>query len=230
MLRCRGRPPIELASILGAQAPLAYTETVESRRAAIMTHSAHRRSTVEDFWAIPEDKRFHELIDGVITEKATPSAEHGNAQIGIARAIAPPFQRPGGRGGPGGWWFASEVEILLERSDIVRPDVVGWRRDRVPTQPAGTPIKHRPDWICEIVSPSNAKNDTIKKLQLYHHAAIPHYWLVDPQEATLIVMRWSSDGYVTLLRAQRGETVRAEPFQQIEIAVGMLFGDDPPDL
>jgi len=56
--------------------------------------------------------------------------------------------------------------------------------------------------------------------------AIPHYWLVDPQDATLTVMRWSSDGYVTLLRAERGEAVRPEPF---ELAVGTLFGDDPPD-
>ena len=42
-------------------------------------------------------------------------------------------------------------------------------------------------------------------------------------------MRWSADGYVTRLRAERGETVRAEPFDAIEIAVGTLFGDDPPE-
>ncbi len=40
-------------------------------------------------------------------------------------------------------------------------------------------------------------------------------------------MRWSHDGYVTLLRAERGEVVRAEPFDAIELAVGTLFGDDP---
>jgi hypothetical protein len=45
----------------------------------------------------------------------------------------------------------------------------------------------------------------------------------------LTVMRWSPDGYVTLLRAERGETVRPEPFPQIELAVGTLFGDDPPE-
>jgi hypothetical protein len=53
--------------------------------------------------------------------------------------------------------------------------------------------------------------------------------MVDPQDATLTVMRWSSDGYVTLLRAERGEVVRPEPFEQIELAVGTLFGDDPPE-
>jgi hypothetical protein len=30
-------------------------------------------------------------------------------------------------------------------------------------------------------------------------------------------------------RDERAEVVRAEPFQQIEIVVGPLFGDDPPE-
>ena len=41
-------------------------------------------------------------------------------------------------------------------------------------------------------------------------------------------MRWSAAGYLTLLRAERGEVVRPEPFEAIERVVGTLFGDDPP--
>jgi hypothetical protein len=33
-----------------------------------------------------------------------------------------------------------------------------------------------------------------------------------------------------LLRAERSEVVRAEPFQAIELVVGTLLGDDPPEL
>ena len=78
------------------------------------------------------------------------------------------------------------------------------------------------------MSDSNANQDTVKKLRLYHREAIPHYWLVDPRDQTLTVMRWSEDGFVTVLRAERGEVVRAEPFDAIELHVGTLFGDDPP--
>lgn len=67
----------------------------------------------------------------------------------------------------------------------------------------------------------------MKKLRLYHGVSIPHYWLVDPRDATLTAMRWSRDGYMTLLRAERGEVVRPEPFEAIELEVGTLFGDDP---
>ncbi len=61
-------------------------------------------------------------------------------------------------------------------------------------------------------------------------ATADDFWAIpDPRDATLTVMRWSPDGYVTLMRAERGEVVRPEPFEAIELAIGTLFGDDPPD-
>lgn len=192
-----------------------------------MARPSQHPATQDDFWNIPEEQRFHELIGGQLAEKAAPSGEHGHAQACVASAIVPPFQRRGGGGGPGGWWIATEVELLLTSADVVRPDVAGWRRERCPKRPTGTPISLRPDWICEVISPSNANNDTVKKLRLYHRVEIPHYWLVDPRDMTLTVMRHSDAGYVTIMRAERGEVVQPEPFELISLAVGMLFGDDP---
>jgi Uma2 family endonuclease len=187
-----------------------------------------RRGTVDEFLSIPEEQRFHELIGSEIVEKATPSGEHGNAQAGVVGAVLPAYQRRRGVGGPGGWWIATEVEVRLDSGEIVRPDVLGWRRDRVPERPIGTPVSIRPDWVCEVISPSNANHDTVKKLRIYHQNRVPHYWIADPRDATLTVMRWNEAGYTTVLRAERGETVRPEPFEEIELAVGTLFGDDPP--
>ena len=192
-----------------------------------MSAIARRQATEADFWAIPEAERFHELIGGELIEKAAPSGEHGGAQFAIG-AIYGPFQRPRGPGGPGGWWFASEVEVRLGTGEIVRPDVLGWRRERCPQRPSGTPVTVSPDWICEVVSPSNSSNDTVKKVRAYHRNEIPHYWLLDPGPGTLTVLRWSAEGYITVLSAERGEVVRAEPFAELEVAVASLFGDDPP--
>lgn len=193
-----------------------------------VARSAPRTASIDDFLAIPSEQRFHELLGGEIFEKATPSGDHGGAQAGIVTAIGPLYQRHSG-GGPGGWWIATEVEVLLESEDVVRPDVLGWRRDRVPERPTGMPVKVCPHWVCEIVSPANANTDTVKKLRLYHAARVPHYWIVDPRDSTLTVMRWSGPGYTTVLRAERGEIVRPEPFDAIDVPVGTLFGDDPPE-
>lgn len=185
-------------------------------------------ATIEDLYAIPEEERRHELIDGELIEKGATTGEHGGSQAGVLSTLGGRFsRRPGGRW-PGGWWFATEVEILLSRGNIVRPDVVGWRRERAPERPTGTPIALLPDWVCEILS-TNKRNDLVKKKRLYHQDRIPHYWILDPIEATLAVYRWGPDGYIEVLASQRGELVRAEPFDAVELHVGALLGDDEPD-
>lgn len=181
-------------------------------------------ATLADLLALPDEGRGYEIIDGELIEKET-SAEHGVAQSRINRLLGPFDRRPGGRQ-PGGWWFATEVLIDFGPKQQVRPDVVGWRRERMPERPTGVVISVRPDWICEIVSPSNASNDTVRKKRAYHKHQVPHYWLLDPVRETLSVLRWSPDGYIEVLSAMRGERVKAEPFDAIEISIGVFFGDD----
>jgi Uma2 family endonuclease len=77
-----------------------------------------------------------------------------------------------------------------------------------------------------VLSPSNAGNDRVKKMRLYHRFGVPHYWLVDPEEQSLSVFRWTSEGYLLALAAERGEQVRAEPFVDVELDVAALFGDE----
>jgi Uma2 family endonuclease len=186
-----------------------------------------RRATLDDLMAIPEEIRRHELVDGEILEKGAATGEHGAAQADLVTSLNLRFgRRPGGRW-PGGWWFATEVEIVFG-DDVLRPDVVGWRRERMEQRPTGTPIRVLPDWVCEILS-SNRRNDLVKKKRVYHRDKVPHYWILDPTEETLAVQRWSPDGYVEVLAAQRGERVRAEPFGAVELQVGAFFGDDEPD-
>jgi Uma2 family endonuclease len=187
-------------------------------------------ATLEDFLAIPEEERFHELIDGELIERAAPSGEHGGAQLGVGSVLKRRFDRlPCGRW-PGGWWFAVEVEVALPWGPIVRPDLVGWRRDRVPERPTGKLVSVLPDWVCEVLSTDRGR-DLIKKKRVYHRAKILHYWIADPADRTLSVNRWSEAGYTEVLSAERGELVRAEPFDAVELSIDVLFGagDDPEE-
>lgn len=181
-------------------------------------------ATIVDLLAIPEERRRHELIDGVLVEKEAASGRHGGAQARLSRTLGPYDRRPGGRW-PGGWWFATEVEVQFEDTEVFRPDVAGWRREHLAELPAEVPITIRPDWICEILS-KNKRNDLIKKKRVYHRHRVGHYWIIDPVEETLAVYRWHTDGYVEVLIADRTECVRAEPFDAIELRIGVLFGDD----
>ncbi|MGQ0507589.1 MAG: Uma2 family endonuclease [Myxococcaceae bacterium] len=196
-----------------------------------MSRSARQNdlsATAADLYAIPEAVRRHELVHGVLVEKAQPSAEHGTAQRKLGTFVDPFDRRPGGRL-PGGWWLMTEVEIELAPDEIFRPDVLGWRRDRVPDRPKGNPIRLAPDWIAEVLSPSNSGTDRVEKLNAYHQHRVPYYWIVDPQEKTLSVFRWAEPGYLLTLAATAGQVVHAEPFEALALRVGELFGDEPAD-
>lgn len=184
--------------------------------------------TVADWLALPDDARI-ELIDGEFVEKAAPTFDHGRAQGHTAGAISGPFdRRTDGPGGPGGWWIATEVDVLLDGRGY-RPDLAGWRRERSPEPPNDRPVTLRPDWICEIVSDSNRTTDTVVKLRRYHQAGVPHYWILDQVDRTLTVYRHTADGYLVALRADASERVRAEPFAAIELVVSVLLGADDDD-
>mgnify|MGYP001366042697 CR=1 FL=1 len=44
----------------------------------------------------------------------------------------------------------------------------------------------RPDWVCEILSPSNERNDLIRKMRTYQRCGVPQTWIHDPVAETLI--------------------------------------------
>jgi Uma2 family endonuclease len=182
-----------------------------------------RLATFSDLAALPEDARA-EIIHGIIVEKASPAAEHGGSQASLGAVLIRRFQRrPGGRW-PGGWWFGTEIDVEYETHEIYLHDVVGWRRDRLPERPTGRPVRTRPDWACELLSRSNAKRDLVDKFQVLHANGVPHYWIADPVEQTLIVHRWEPAGYLVVATAAAGDVIRAEPFNAVELAVSALFG------
>jgi Uma2 family endonuclease len=170
-----------------------------------------------------------EVIHGVVVRRASPTGEHGVAQGSFLGILNRRFQRkPGGRW-PGGWWFGSEIEVEYESHEVYVHDVVGWRRDRMPEMPSGRPVRVRPDWVCEILSPTNAKHDTVDKLQVLHANQVPHYWIANPLERTLTVHRWDPNGFLVVLTAAAGDTVRAEPFESVDLSLAKLFALEEDD-
>jgi Uma2 family endonuclease len=63
---------------------------------------------------------------------------------------------------------------------VVVPDLGGWRRERLPRLPEQAFFSIAPDWVCEVLSPSTAAMDRVKKLNIYAREAVSHVWFVDP--------------------------------------------------
>jgi hypothetical protein len=66
--------------------------------------------------------------------------------------------------------------------------------------------------------------DWIRKQRTLHAHQVPHYGLLDLRKEALTVLQYHPDAYLVVLTAQRGETVRAELFGDIEIELDELLG------
>jgi Uma2 family endonuclease len=191
---------------------------------------ARKLATYADLLALPEDVRA-EVIDGVVVTPPSPLPRHNRVQAGILRFVGGPFDYDDGdgRGGPGGWWILAEVDVELATHQIVRPDVVGWRRERLPDPWTTRPIKVVPDWICEILSPSDLAYDRVKKRELYRKHNVPFYWIVDPEARTLEALELDakSGRWIEVGAYDEKSVQHIAPFAEIELEVGRLFPPRP---
>jgi Uma2 family endonuclease len=188
-----------------------------------MSVPAHGRrpATYEDLLAVP-DHLVAEILDGELHTSPRPAPRHASATSGLGGILHGPFDR--GRGGPGGWWILDEPELHLCR-DVVVPDLAGWRRERLPRLPDEAFSSAAPDWICEVVSPSTAAMDRVKKLRIYSRESVRHAWLIDPIARTLEVFRLDDGRWTLLTSASGGEVLRVEPFDAIDLELGLLWAD-----
>jgi Uma2 family endonuclease len=176
-----------------------------------------RKATWNDVLAYPEDIRVEVLAGEIVTTPA-PLPRHSNAQRALGRFIGGPFHDDDGFGGPGGWWILLEVDIRFEVHEIVRPDVAGWRRIRLPDAGDLRPIEVVPDWICEVLSPSTASRDRVAKRALYARCGVAYYWMLDPESRTLEALKRNADGGWGELGAWDEHAVtRIEPFEAVEL-------------
>lgn len=186
-----------------------------------------RLATYEDLLPLPEMLRV-EVIAGQMHTQPGALPRHSRAQSTLVRNIGGPFDGDHGGGGPGGWWIFPDVDVRFGPHDIVRPDLSGWRRERLVDPWDTRPIEVVPDWICEVLSPSNAAHDRMRKGQLYARHGVPHYWLVDPTERTLEALVLEGGRWVLAGIYDDSSVVRVAPFEAVELRVTGLFPPLPP--
>lgn len=173
--------------------------------------------------ALP-DHLVGEIIAGQLHTQPRPSGQHTLAHSGLHGELDGPFHKS--RGGPGGWWILFEPEVhFIRDTEVVVPDLAGWRRERMPALPHDHRFEIVPDWVCEILSPSTARKDRALKLPLYARFTVPHVWLVDPLARTLEAFelragQWSLAGVF-----QENDTVAAPPFAVAPFNLAVLWGE-----
>ena len=183
------------------------------------TAPIRKPATYADLLALPPHLT-GQIVDGELHVSPRPANLHASASSTLGMDIGSAYQR--GRGGPGGWWIVFEPEIHLG-TDIVVPDLAGWRKGRLPAIPPEAYFTMAPDWVCEVLSPSTASFDRVKKMRVFARERVGHAWLVDPLARTLEVYEQGGGRWVLVSAHEGTETVRVPPFGELDLVLPDLW-------
>jgi Uma2 family endonuclease len=183
--------------------------------------TVRRPATYQDVLDAPANM-VAELIEGALHLHPRPSLGHSISSSTLTAELLTPFQS--GRGGPGGWWILFEPELHLG-SDVLVPDLAGWRRERMPVRPQEPWTELPPDWICEVLSPGTRRIDLTDKRRLYAQAGVPHLWLVDPADQTLEAFTLRGDEWTLIAALKDDDEIRVPPFDAISFPLSVLWPD-----
>ena len=135
--------------------------------------------TLKDYYALPDDRRV-ELIDGYIYDMAAPNIIHQTILGQLHLQFAPCVERH-----PECRLFFAPFDVRLDNDDytMVQPDLLIICGEGLTVQR----MNGAPDFVAEILSPSNRPHDMLRKLGKYTAAGVREYWIVDPKNLVVIV-------------------------------------------
>ena len=215
----RVAPPLASPAVqASADGPALAIRTSRGCGMARRTVQTKRRATYDDLRQVP-DTMVAEIVDGELVVSPRPASPHAFAAAEMTADLLPAFHGTKARSGPGGWWILFEPELHFG-DDVLVPDLVAWRHERMPAVPNAPAFTLPPDWLSEIVSPSSVRHDRIAKMRAYARAGVAWVWLVDPLARTLESFRLTGDGWTVAASHAADEVVRLEPFDSLEISLG----------
>ena len=137
------------------------------------------------FYALPEDGKRHEIIDGEHFVTPSPEMSH-QLVVGEVYVLLRAFVKREAFG----WPVLPPYDVDLADNTIVEPDIVV-----MPRAAAGPPRSGTPGLIpllaVEVISPSSVNRDRVLKRRRYQRAGIAEYWIVDPDSR--LIERWLPD-------------------------------------
>ncbi len=161
--------------------------------------------TVQDVWDIPDDGHRYELLEGVLIVTPAPGAAHQTCVLELAVLLRQAK-------GPDDLVLLAPFDWVVGPDTLLQPDVmVALRRDVAAT--GDRRLERPPLLVVEVASRSTRMIDRGTKRLAFQGAGVPTYWLVDPDEPSLTVLRLRDGTYVEEARVAGDEVyTTTDPF------------------
>lgn len=166
-----------------------------------------------------EPGKKYEIFEGALVVSPSPSFSHQEIAKRLFLALLEQIERHG----LGTVHFAP-VDVILSPTRVVQPDlfVVGADQRAII---AAHGIVGAPALVVEVVSPTHAAHDRVRKRRFYARGGIREYWIVDPASEEVEVLQLVAGGlsYRQAGWFSAGDTITSPGFA-LALAVNDVFG------
>lgn len=143
--------------------------------------------TVDDLVALPDDGNRYEIFDGSLVLSPPPAKPHVRVNVLLRRLLDAVV--------PDDCLVVTEgLGVYATARDYYIPDLLVIRSASLED---GNPRGVSPSDVLlavEVVSPGNPSNDHVWKRRNYARFGIPHFWIADPRDKTLLRLELGDDG------------------------------------
>lgn len=176
------------------------------------------RWTVEDYLDL-DIGRTVEYSDGFIEVLPMPTFGHQRVVKFLFLLFASYIQASG----VGGEVLFAPLPVKLGRRQYREPDILYLSAERLQQSTGDYPVGG--DLVIEVVSGSHSdrERDWVEKRYDYAQAGIPEYWIVDPDEKVIIVLRLEGDEYAEHGRFGTSETATSHLLPGFSVPVDEVW-------
>lgn len=178
--------------------------------------------TYEDYCLLPDDGQRYEVIGGRLYMTPAPRPEHQFVVARLLRAFST-LEHQGDC-----FVLPAPVDVRMAGCDPIQPDLVVLRRAQR-SLIGERFIQGSPALLIEVLSPSNQRHDRITKLRAYARAGVEHYWLANPADRTLEMLRLRGENYEVVAALGPGDVAESPDWPGFRLELDELFRPLPED-
>ena len=170
-----------------------------------------------DLENLPDDGRRYEIYEGELVVVPSPLVRH-QVLVGAIFRILDAYAR-----GSGGTALVAPLDIVFDEFDVVQPDVLFFRAERLHLLQPDAAARHAPDIAVEVLSPSTTATDRGSKMRTFARYGVPEYWIVDPVARRIEIHALEAGVYRETQVAAGDETVQSALFPDLTCAAARIF-------
>jgi len=180
-----------------------------------MSKPAKKRYTFREYEQLPEGAPY-QLIGGELTMTPSPTYEHQKILATLSYLLLDYVKARGE-----GQALFAPMDVYLTDTDVYQPDLIYISNER--SGIIKEKIHGPPDLIMEILSPSTAHDDLVRKKRTYEEAGVKEYWVADPKERAVEMYENRGEGFSLISKAQRTGVVKSSLLNGFVVDLRSLF-------